>query len=72
MHQWPARLFQHDRDRLAVSECEHFSNPRIDVFGRLLEFPVKALAITIDDVAIMFLIGPVYADKKGQVGRVRS
>ena len=67
MNERSAGLFQHDRDRLPISECQHLCDPSLDFLRRVLEFLVESFAVAIDDIAIMFLVGPVDADEEARL-----
>lgn len=66
MHQWSAGLFQHDGDRLPVRKLEHFCDPLVDRFRGVWNLLMESLAISIDNVAIMFLVGSVDADEQAR------
>ena len=62
-----ARLLQHDGDRLPAGELEHLGDPGVNALGRVLELPMRSLALSIDDIDVVFLAGPVHSDKQARL-----
>lgn len=50
----------------AANELTHLAAPLLDVFGRLLEFLMLSVAVGINDVAVIGLIGPVDSDEQSR------